>query len=46
MLEIVGHYSLANNEVLAVIGVRVSNYFSEEKRSNDDMVLIIEKATS
>lgn len=36
----------SNNEVLAVIGVRVSNYFSEEKRSNDDMVLIIEKATS
>lgn len=34
-----------DNEVIAVIGVRVSNYFSEVKRLNDDMVLMFSAST-
>lgn len=37
--------STSGNEVVAVIGVRVSNYFSEEKRTEDDMMLIISNAS-
>lgn len=34
-----------NNEVLAALGVRMSKYFSKEKRINDDMMLIFTYAS-
>lgn len=36
--------TLRNNEVVAVIGVRVSKYFSTKKQMKDDMMLMISSA--